>query len=710
MFDEFQDLEKAINVEPKFATSMLIVSMNLAAKNSIVDVLWASKEMDMKAVKEPQQACKLYQYVFQKITFRFVHVGTTQDCRLTQNCHHNAKCDFDDEEGSYACICNYGFIGNGFVCRSNEQQEQTCLTDANICSSQAECVSSGPNFECQCLPGYKGDGITCSLENKNTAVCAFGVCVCAKGYILGSLNVCEENEGELDKVQAIPQCYGNACACPKGYIYSEDDLSCNFDFIPIPAEDVHCDKFGFQCGPNAKCIYEPTQDHSTCQCNKGYIGDGFECEPFNAIQSGWSECKRHSQCYPNEKCVVIFENSQFVFKCKTRDPSEISGGLTEDIETTTPEPVADLCQSNADCHENADCIYKTTERRYVCQCRNHYEGDGYMFCDPSADAGCDITKDCDVNANCRYNEGRHQCICNDGFQGNGKVCEKVVIGCNILNNCATYAFCDFNALEGGYRCHCDTSRGFEGDGLYCKSVVGCNINPLVCDPNADCTAIQGTFGCQCRHGFLGDGHTCQPVPIYEGNTIISSQGMALMKLSLDTRQKGIPIFVKSFMTAAGLDVDCFKGKLYWSDTTGSSIMRANYNGSNAQVFLTAKDGLQFPEGIAVDWLSRNIYWADSGKRTIEAANLESGGKVILIDEQLKNPRGVAVDPTSSKLFWSDWDRDYPRIECSNLDGTDRKVLVDALIAMPNSLTVDFETRKLCWTDGGGSEIGPKIGT
>ena len=154
--------------------------------------------------------------------------------------------------------------------------------------------------------------------------------------------------------------------------------------------------------------------------------------------------------------------------------------------------------------------------------------------------------------------------------------------------------------------------------------------------------------------------------------------------------------------------------MYWTDTTGSAIMRSDYEGINAEIFLTSNDGLKFPEGIAVDWLARNIYWADSGKRTINVANMETKGTKILFDEKLKNPRGIAVDPSSSRLFWTDWDRKHARIESSFLDGSDRKILVDALVGMPNALALDFENRQLCWTDGGAKqtilrpEITPKI--
>ena len=88
----------------------------------------------------------------------------------------------------------------------------------------------------------------------------------------------------------------------------------------------------------------------------------------------------------------------------------------------------------------------------------------------------------------------------------------------------------------------------------------------------------------------------------------------------------------------------FKGQIYWTDTTGGSIYRSNYDGTKLETFLSSKDGLKFPEGIAIDWISRNVYWADSGKRTIEVANIDTKGKKVLIDEQIKNPRGIAVHP------------------------------------------------------------------
>lgn len=59
-----------------------------------------------------------------------------------------------------------------------------------------------------------------------------------------------------------------------------------------------------------------------------------------------------------------------------------------------------------------------------------------------------------------------------------------------------------------------------------------------------------------------------------------------------------------------------------------------------------------PEGIAIDWISRRIYWTDSSKDTIEVASLDNGTvRAIVIKTGLVNPRGIAVDPNQKYVFY-----------------------------------------------------------
>ena len=132
-----------------------------------------------------------------------------------------------------------------------------------------------------------------------------------------------------------------------------------------------------------------------------------------------------------------------------------------------------------------------------------------------------------------------------------------------------------------------------------------------------------------------------------------------------------PINILSSQVASGIDIDCMKGHVYWTDTTNRQVKRSDISGKNPETFLA--EGLKFPEGIAIDWVSRNVYWTDPGQDTIEVANLDHGTRATLLEGDLESPRGIAVHPGVGRMFWTDWDRLGPKIEAANMDGTDRMV-------------------------------------
>ena len=50
-----------------------------------------------------------------------------------------------------------------------------------------------------------------------------------------------------------------------------------------------------------------------------------------------------------------------------------------------------------------------------------------------------------------------------------------------------------------------------------------------------------------------------------------------------------------------------------------------------------------PESIAIDWISRNIYWVDSGTRRIEVATLNGTSRRVLFSVNVVLPTSIAVD-------------------------------------------------------------------
>ena len=175
----------------------------------------------------------------------------------------------------------------------------------------------------------------------------------------------------------------------------------------------------------------------------------------------------------------------------------------------------------------------------------------------------------------------------------------------------------------------------------------------------------------CKPMFLGDGFECTPAPRFEGNFMLVAQGMMIFKVPFSGK-KSKPINIESSQVASGIDIDCMKGQMYWTDTTNRQIKRANIDGKKSETFLSGN--MRFPEGIAIDWVSRNVYWTDPGIHTIEVANLDDKTRYTLLEDDLESPRGIAVHPGMGRMFWTDWDRYGPKIESANMDGTERMVI------------------------------------
>lgn len=106
------------------------------------------------------------------------------------------------------------------------------------------------------------------------------------------------------------------------------------------------------------------------------------------------------------------------------------------------------------------------------------------------------------------------------------------------------------------------------------------------------------------------------------------------------------------------------------------------------------------EGLAIDWVGRNIYWVDSGFDTIEVASLEPPHhRTVLLSQNISQPRGLALDPRPSAryIFWTDWGQ-HPMVLRADMNGKNLFQLVTTKLYWPNCLALDLPTRRVYFAD------------
>lgn len=149
--------------------------------------------------------------------------------------------------------------------------------------------------------------------------------------------------------------------------------------------------------------------------------------------------------------------------------------------------------------------------------------------------------------------------------------------------------------------------------------------------------------------------------------------------------------VSQTRSAIALDYDYQQNSIYYADVAIQKIYQASFDTNVNPLPVVGDDFIDTPDGLAFDWVHKNLYWTDTGLKTVSVVSLGTHEPFMktLIHMSLDEPRAIVVDPRPDQgwLYWSDWGTES-KIERSGLDGSHRQTIVSGDdIQWPNGMTI-----------------------
>uniref|UniRef100_A0A182IR31 Uncharacterized protein n=1 Tax=Anopheles atroparvus TaxID=41427 RepID=A0A182IR31_ANOAO len=469
-----------------------------------------------------------------------------------------------------------------------------------------------------------------------------------------------------------------------------------------------CGAHEFQC-ENGACIPIAGHCNDSQDCADG--SDESDCDFFLCKAPFWYRCKHDttcisasSRCDKHRDCVggddeENCDNYEVPHKAPLCSKSEFTCTDKACIPTDL------VCDGVEHCLDGSDETIGCIDIESKCKgflCKNKH-------CLPTSSWVCDGMNDCGDGSDeehcvheCTLEHRKFEC-------DNNNTCISLEQVCNGKDDCGDNSDerpgCSSDACtrlkcapqgckvmpDGKAVCLCEPGFKFDQPSGKCQDVNECDRYGLC---SQGCVNTPGSFRCTCIDKFhlMRDGRTCE----------LSSGTEALMLYTTQKSVGGLYLtsmhqyyIAKELSQVIGVAYD--GSHVYWTDIAHKteSIERALEDGSKRELLLTA--GLISPEDIALDWLTGNIYFSDSGQMHIAVCTNDGYHCKAIIQDQLHKPRGIALLPQNGSIFYSDWGNNA-LIGRARMDGSDQSIIVSEGIHWPNGLTLDWPNDRLYWID------------